>query len=340
MPAYEPDKWNNSPIQDGTNCYDYAADNRGDLKRYGSQPGRAHGHKLTIPVSCREVDAGAVADGFKKSDKNALCDFNCWKVALVVDRRGKDYHWYRQDPSGNWSHKRGAGPVHAHDAVGHAITDPERAARNYGTYNYSIFCGYYCVCPGAFVIASVQPDSGVLGEGEQQAFASSRGAQDIVVRLKEDAILANSGMEVHLPAGLIRISREPEATDTEGVSPVAVTQSEPTLSGVVVQAMIRSGMPDPTWALDEERKAALSSFVMRALDANAQDPFAADLPGFLVRNLSETYPLLYVGYDGVIVTLKDGISQYREAMPELLDLLLTDARGHAEVDDILGSFEL
>jgi hypothetical protein len=71
-------------------------------------------------------------------------------VALVVDPGG-DYHWYRQDSHGLWSHKPGNTPANNVDASGNLITNPETADRNYiptGGWNYSVFCGYFYVPAG------------------------------------------------------------------------------------------------------------------------------------------------------------------------------------------------
>jgi hypothetical protein len=45
-----------------------------------------------------------------------------------------------------WSHKQGfaTGPL-LQDACGKVITDPRKACRDYGNYNYDTFCGAYCV---------------------------------------------------------------------------------------------------------------------------------------------------------------------------------------------------
>lgn len=78
-------------------------------------------------------------------------------VALVVDDKGdaRDYHWYRQNPDGTWSHKPGWGLVTNKDAGGNVITDPQNANRNYGplqllngktdTLDYSTWGGYFAV---------------------------------------------------------------------------------------------------------------------------------------------------------------------------------------------------
>ena len=61
-----------------------------------------------------------------------------------------DYHWYRQNPDGTWSHKRGFTAVTIYDTAENIIYDPEicdRCDRNDDGYDYSIFCGYFQVSP-------------------------------------------------------------------------------------------------------------------------------------------------------------------------------------------------
>jgi len=60
---------------------------------------------------------------------------------------GEDYHFYRQDADGWWSHKDGSNPVKRYDADRAPIWDPRTAARDYrprSFLNYKDFCGYYC----------------------------------------------------------------------------------------------------------------------------------------------------------------------------------------------------
>lgn len=68
---------------------------------------------------------------------------------------GYDYHWYRQNPDGSWSHKPGHGPVTNLDASGNVIFDPNLANRRteYAdgvVVDYSEFVGYYYVGGGDF----------------------------------------------------------------------------------------------------------------------------------------------------------------------------------------------
>ena len=67
-----------------------------------------------------------------------------YPVALVI-APGDDYHWYRQDSDGTWSHKPGNTPATNLDASGNPITNPETANRNNGSHDYSVFCGYFYV---------------------------------------------------------------------------------------------------------------------------------------------------------------------------------------------------
>ncbi len=56
-----------------------------------------------------------------------------------------DYHWYRQNSDGTWSHKLGPTLVMDFDAALNTIYDPQICNRNYGSTNYSEFVGYYAV---------------------------------------------------------------------------------------------------------------------------------------------------------------------------------------------------
>jgi len=75
-----------------------------------------------------------------------------YRIALVLDNKGEhlDYHFYRQDLDGYWSHKTGRDPISNIDASNNKILDPEKIDRNYDKdnndkFNYDIFCGYYSV---------------------------------------------------------------------------------------------------------------------------------------------------------------------------------------------------
>ncbi len=61
-------------------------------------------------------------------NKYDRCPDGMCKVALVVNP-GVDYHWYRQDSDGLWSHKMGLDPVTRYDNSNKLIIDPEIADR-------------------------------------------------------------------------------------------------------------------------------------------------------------------------------------------------------------------
>jgi hypothetical protein len=142
IPEYNPGAWNDGGyIQLNNNCYNYGCDIKTNTR---AQPGRAHGIIITAGdlVNCKAVHNGALADGLKPVD----CDQGCGcekcqhQVALVISP-GWDYHWYRKDRDGRWSHKMGWTPATNLDNSNNIISDPKTADRG----SYSLFCGCYCV---------------------------------------------------------------------------------------------------------------------------------------------------------------------------------------------------
>lgn len=152
-PKYEPEKWNDdgpwgidctcdlateTKKQCKNNCYNYATNIQTNTY---AQPGRASG-KMFSRINCAEVTAAAIADGLiKLQDGKDPCPKCCFKVALVI-APGTDYHWYRQDDNGKWSHKPGKTAATNLDNSGNEIGDPSTADRG----PYTDFCGYFCVC--------------------------------------------------------------------------------------------------------------------------------------------------------------------------------------------------
>ncbi|MCX6952110.1 MAG: hypothetical protein NTV51_08075 [Verrucomicrobia bacterium] len=138
-PAYNPGAWNIPAVQPYNNCYNYA-NNR--ITNTFAQPGRATGHMYTQLNTCTGaggVQLGAISDGLA-----ACANFTApltvgqgFYVALVL-WPGTDFHWYRQDKVGCWSHKPGSTPVTNLDNAGNPITDPRTANRG----GYTTFCSY------------------------------------------------------------------------------------------------------------------------------------------------------------------------------------------------------
>lgn len=134
-PTYNPGAWNNPAVQPHNNCYNYANDHATNTF---AQPGRAHGKQTTV-MDCAHVEPAAVADGLRVVPNFGapLAAGAGWYVALVI-WPGADYHWYRQDKVGCWSHKPGQTAARNVDNAGHTISDPKSCNRG----PYTVFCNY------------------------------------------------------------------------------------------------------------------------------------------------------------------------------------------------------
>ncbi|MFS0757483.1 hypothetical protein ABC383_22670 [Noviherbaspirillum sp. 1P10PC] len=141
IPPYTPGKWNNDPnIQHRNNCYNYANDK---ITNTFAQPGRGTGQSWTQLLSCaNDVEPAAQRDGQVPVSTPATTPTQGHFIALVLGI-GYDYHWYRLDDNGNWSHKPGQTPARNVDNSGRTITDPQNCDR--GPYN--IFCGFFKCIP-------------------------------------------------------------------------------------------------------------------------------------------------------------------------------------------------
>lgn len=166
-PEYAPDLWNADPARYlSMNCYAYAMmfqdpklieecrkNNHKGCRRYFPQPGALNGLRNALNAesrrSCPVVEKLMMADipALEKSDYHTTCPKGKSKIAMVVSP-GKDYHFYRQDKNGFWSHKDGSNKVKNFDANKRRIFNPEYAARDYqwqgSDLNYTDFCGFYC----------------------------------------------------------------------------------------------------------------------------------------------------------------------------------------------------
>jgi hypothetical protein len=134
-PAYNPGRWNVPTVQPYNNCYNYAND---QITNTFAQPGRATGHMYTA-FTCASVQPAAQSDGLVPCPNFSapLGPGHGWYVALVI-WPGHDFHWYRQDNVGCWSHKPGSTPVRNYDDSGQPITDPRTCNRG----PYTDFCSY------------------------------------------------------------------------------------------------------------------------------------------------------------------------------------------------------
>jgi hypothetical protein len=138
-PPYNPGWWNDASRVLLNNCYNYGCDIATNTI---AQPGLGSGKPFTV-CECGDVGKASVRDGLITLASPASTPATGHYVALVI-APGVDFHWYRRDNNGKWSHKRGRTPAINYDQDGALITDPAKAARGI----YSDFCGYYHVKPG------------------------------------------------------------------------------------------------------------------------------------------------------------------------------------------------
>ena len=165
-PYYEPDRYNKDIMtQETHNCFAYGMNvldpsqltqcvGKPTCELHYHQPGgtvglskmlhKAEGRTCKVVSRLMKYDVPEISrTTFRKK-----CPVGKSKIALVV-HPGEDYHFYRQDRDGMWSHKDGSNPVKRYDARGEPIFNPKHAARDYrpkGSFlNYSDFCGFYCV---------------------------------------------------------------------------------------------------------------------------------------------------------------------------------------------------
>jgi hypothetical protein len=164
-PAYEPERWNGKKeLRETHNCFAYAM-NIHDPKQVKAcrmtkncnvpfhQPGSASGHprfRTRRLKTCPDMIARLLGDNpsMKMTTFEGKCPAHTSKIALVVDP-DEDYHFFRQDSNGMWSHKPGGTAVTNLDANDKLIYDPQLASRDYtnsgSSLDYDTFCAYMCV---------------------------------------------------------------------------------------------------------------------------------------------------------------------------------------------------
>ena len=148
---YDPDAWNQDKIRTNNNCYSYAVSTRIIDRNGKPQPGYFSHFK---PISEEEYSD---CKNFHKRIKKDIpfmylisfeepCKKGFYKAFIAVDNKkgDKDYHFWRQDSNGMWSHKPGTTAVVNVDSDGKLIFNPLLANRKYKYYNYSKPCFFFC----------------------------------------------------------------------------------------------------------------------------------------------------------------------------------------------------
>ena len=141
-PDYNPDEWNRESIKKNNNCYTYALDNIECNSPGGLNPGNT---TERIPIPSEKLNLNDVLElaltnnQIKKPTLLNRLGFGkrgYYSAYLVVDE-GVDYHWYRQDKGGLWSHKPGSTRVINYDGSNRIIYNPMRANHDYKNANYN-----------------------------------------------------------------------------------------------------------------------------------------------------------------------------------------------------------
>jgi hypothetical protein len=175
-PVYMPRLYNKKAyVQHNHNCFAYAFDimdlptpeecngnDKDECKVPFHQPGYFSGQKrfdesgekrcydlfMRLKGDMPAIEIARNGRPIKFTDK---CPKGYSKIALVIDPK-QDYHFYRQDSNGFWSHKPGGTAVTNKDSAGRLIYNPELANRdsrddaaNKDGLNYNVFCGFMCV---------------------------------------------------------------------------------------------------------------------------------------------------------------------------------------------------
>ncbi|KAL4220610.1 hypothetical protein ACF0H5_021007 [Mactra antiquata] len=130
---YEPHVWNVRGVIRRNNCYNYGTNRQTNTF---AQPGRASGVRLnTSHINATLVYSLCVRDGLTRL--NGPTPGNDCLMALVI-WPGSDFHFYRLDDNGFWSHKPGRTAVIDTDHSRRRMNDIEAA--DHGPY--TVFAGY------------------------------------------------------------------------------------------------------------------------------------------------------------------------------------------------------
>jgi hypothetical protein len=157
------------PVSDASfNCYAYAVNSPGSgFLQPGSRGGTPEFTDLTGPNPARRAAAAATyftPAGMLRNmsaDLGAPISTNCNScctspkrkiIAVTTDPMSSvganhwDFHWYRKDADGAWSHKRGSLDAQRDDAGGASpICNPCSASRSYAGFDYKNVVGSWCV---------------------------------------------------------------------------------------------------------------------------------------------------------------------------------------------------
>jgi len=146
-------------VRESHNCYNYFLNLKSrrayNLCKKEHKPGHRcrrpqPGYAVQMPMiksadlNCKSMMDRTLSDNKHMFRTKKNCPKTHYKGALVV-APGNDYHYYRLNDDGVWTHKPGHTQTRSFNADHADITDPETANRKYRNADYSDFCGYLCV---------------------------------------------------------------------------------------------------------------------------------------------------------------------------------------------------
>ena len=153
---------NNLHTRESHNCYTYFLNLKSrkaynlckqnyKYERFCRRPQPGYASKMPLlsekDYNCNTMMKRTLKDNKRiyRISKQDKCPKDFYKGALVVAPK-RDYHYYRLNDDGVWTHKPGYKPSTNINSDNRPINDPEEANRNYGgTLNYKDFCGFLCV---------------------------------------------------------------------------------------------------------------------------------------------------------------------------------------------------
>lgn len=146
-PHWDPDHWKTNERYN--NCYAYAVNNHVSsevLRDHKPSPGNVRGI-----YTCSKIMEGLKADlpNLYPITFDCPCQPGYKKIYSAVSERDEDgdndFHFWRLDQDGLWSHKPGSNPPLRVDGSNHPIKNPEQSDRRMGPRSYSQSCGFFCV---------------------------------------------------------------------------------------------------------------------------------------------------------------------------------------------------
>lgn len=153
---FKPEEMNN-------NCYTYAINQslnpfmKEPYNEYADcQPGRLGNHyenrmyintDFSNLIECARKDLNLIGyELIESTYAEYINDSEAWKIAAAItdpDSFHSDYHWYRQNSDGTWSHKPGLTHIRNIDEDNRIIYNPETCNRG----KYTRFLGFYIIIP-------------------------------------------------------------------------------------------------------------------------------------------------------------------------------------------------